>query len=101
MNQTDKQRLDRIEEKIDKLCDAVVSIARAEEKIHNLEEKVVTVWDSLDDLHTKFDELEDRLHAAEISAFRSKATISNIVRLGWIIIAAIVTAGIGTITMMK
>ena len=35
MNQNERARLDRIEEKIDKLCDAVVSIARAEEKIHN------------------------------------------------------------------
>ena len=60
MNQTDKQRLDRIEEKIDKLCDAVVSIARAEEKIHSLEEKVVTVWQSLDDAHTKLDEIDTK-----------------------------------------
>lgn len=101
MNSTEKTRLDRIEEKIDKLCDVVVSIARAEEKIHNLEEKTEAVWQSLDDMHTKFDELEDRLQKAEVSAFRSKATISNIVRLGWIIIAAIITAGIGAITMMK
>ena len=30
-----------------------------------------------------------------------KSTISNIVRLGWIVVAAVITAGIGTITMMK
>ena len=52
MNANERTRLDRIEEKIDKLADAVVSIARAEEKIHSLEEKVVTVWQSLDDAHT-------------------------------------------------
>ena len=33
MNANERTRLDRIEEKIDKLADAVVSIARAEEKI--------------------------------------------------------------------
>ena len=101
MNQNDKQRLDRIEEKIAKLCDAVVSIARAEEKIHNLEEKVVTVWDSLDDLHTKFDEIEERIRTAEVIISKSKDTISSIVKLGWIVIGALVTAGIGTIFMIN
>ena len=101
MNQNDKQRLDRIEEMIDKLCDAVVSIARAEEKIHNLEEKVVTVWDSLDDLHTKFDEIEERIRTAEVIISKSKDTISSIVKLGWIVIGALVTAGIGAIFMIN
>ena len=65
MNQTEKTRLDRIEEKIDKLADAVVSIARAEEKIHSLDEKVITIWSSMDDLHGKFDSLEERLREVE------------------------------------
>ena len=84
MNANERTRLDRIEE-----------------KIHSLEEKVVTVWQSLDDAHTKLDEIDDRLHAAEESVNATKSTISNIVRLGWIIIAAVITAGIGTITMMN
>lgn len=33
MNQTEKHRLDRIEEKIDKMTEAVIALARAEEKI--------------------------------------------------------------------
>ena len=41
MNKSENTRLDRIEEKIDKLAEAVISIARAEEKIHNLEEKTI------------------------------------------------------------
>tara|TARA_R100000005_G_C4975291_1_gene186889 strand:+ start:577 stop:882 length:306 start_codon:yes stop_codon:yes gene_type:complete len=101
MNANERNRLDRIEEKIDKLADAVVSIARAEEKIHSLEDKVVTVWQSLDDAHTKLDEIDDRLHAAEESVNISKSTISNIVRLGWIVVAAVITAGIGMITMIN
>ena len=32
------QRLDRIEEKIDQMADAIVALARAEEKIHTLTE---------------------------------------------------------------
>jgi len=34
---SDDSRLDRIEEKLDKLADAVIAIARAEEKLVNLE----------------------------------------------------------------
>jgi len=101
MNKNEGTRLDRIEEKIDKLCDAVVSLARAEEKIHSLEEKTVTIWQSIDDLHTKFDEMEERLRDAEVLLAKSKATISSVVQLGLIVIGAIVTAGIGAILMVN
>ena len=101
MNQNERARLDRIEEKIDKLCDAVVSIARAEEKIHNLEDKTVAVFESIDDLHQKFDDLEERVRGAEVIVETSKRTISSIVQLGWVIVGAIVTAGIGAIFMIK
>ena len=36
-NESNASRLDRIEEKLDKLTDAMVAMARAEEKIANLE----------------------------------------------------------------
>ena len=101
MNKNEGTRLDRIEEKIDKLCDAVVSLARAEEKIHSLEEKTVAIWQSIDDLHTKFDEVEERLRDAEVLLAKSKSTISSIVQLGLIVIGAIVTAGIGAILMVN
>ena len=83
------------------MAEAIISIARAEEKIHNLEEKVVTVWDSLDDLHTKFDEIEERIREAEVLITTSKNTISSIVKLGWIVIGALITAGIGTLFMIN
>ena len=38
MNQSDKTRLDRIEEKIDRMSEAVIALARAEEKIISLDE---------------------------------------------------------------
>ena len=101
MNKSENTRLDRIEEKIDKLAEAVISIARAEEKIHNFEEKTIAVWQSIDDLHNKFDEMEERLRDAEVLLAKSKQTISSIVNLGWIVIGAIVTAGIGAIIMVN
>ena len=83
------------------MAEAIISIARAEEKIHNLAEKGVTVWDSLDDLHTKFDEIEERIREAEVLITTSKNTISSIVKLGWIVIGALITAGIGTLFMIN
>jgi hypothetical protein len=37
-SQLNTQRLDRIEEKIDKLAEAMISLARAEEKISGLQD---------------------------------------------------------------
>jgi peptidoglycan hydrolase CwlO-like protein len=95
MNQTEKTRLDRIEEKIDKLADAVVSIARAEEKIHSLDEKVITIWSSMDDLHGKFDSLEERLREVESVTDDAKNKLQFISTLFWTIIAA-AAAGIAS-----
>lgn len=62
MNDTTNHRLDRIEEKLDKLATAMVSIARAEEKIasmqdfqHNQIERVNRLSVKLDDIEKKVD----------------------------------------------
>ena len=63
MPNTTNGRLDRIEEKIDQLASAMVSIARAEEKIasmqefqHNQIERVNRLSVKLDDIEKKVDE---------------------------------------------
>jgi len=63
MADTTNHRLDRIEEKLDKLATAMVSIARAEEKIaamqefqHNQIERVNRLSVKLDDIEKKVDE---------------------------------------------
>jgi|TARA_A100001015_G_scaffold126320_1_gene139981 chromosome segregation ATPase len=100
MNGDDRTRLDRIEEKIDKMTEAIVSLARAEEKIHSLEEKTVTTWQSIDDLHVKFDDIEDRLREAECILGEAKSTISGIVKFGWVVIGALVTGIVAAIFML-
>ena len=62
MDDTTNHRLDRIEEKLDKLAMAMVSIARAEEKIasmqdfqHNQIERVNRLSVKLDDIEKKVD----------------------------------------------
>lgn len=52
------QRLDRIEEKIDKLSDAVIAIARVEEKIVAIEGEKQDYWNRLNNHALKIDEHE-------------------------------------------
>ncbi|MAI05387.1 MAG: hypothetical protein CMA07_06715 [Euryarchaeota archaeon] len=63
MADTNQQRLDRIEEKIDKLSDAMISLARAEEKLiaieknnHNHFERMNKFSQKLDDIEKKVDD---------------------------------------------
>jgi hypothetical protein len=56
-------RLDRIEDKIDKLSVAMVSIARAEEKLANMEQKYVAQYDRMNRFSEKLDTIEDAVRA--------------------------------------
>lgn len=51
-------RLDRIEEKLDKLGDAMVSIARAEEKLIAMEQKHASQYDRMNRFSEKLDSIE-------------------------------------------
>ena len=58
MAETTNTRLDRIEEKLDKLADAMISLARAEEKIGNLQDDHNKQYDRINKLSAKLDEVE-------------------------------------------
>ena len=68
---TNAERLDRIEEKIDKLSDAIVSIARAD--------------------------LEDRLRKVEDITALASSELRVINKIFWIAMTALVTGGIAMI----
>lgn len=51
-------RLDRIEEKLDKLGDAMVSIARAEEKLIAMEQKHAAQYERMNRFSEKLDSIE-------------------------------------------
>ena len=87
---TNADRLDRIEEKIDKLSDAIVSIARAEEKISGLEQLTV-------DLHRKITDLEERLRKVEDITALASSELKVINKIFWIAITALLTGGIAMI----
>lgn len=58
MADTQSQRLDRIEEKIDKLSDAMISLARAEEKLIAIEKNNHANFERMNRFSQKLDELQ-------------------------------------------
>jgi len=81
---SDEQRLDRIEQKLDKLADAVVSLARMEERMLTLFKRM----DSHDGRITKTEE--------ELEDIRGKVGVNGQAlrfaeRVFWIVVAAGVT----------
>ena len=58
MAETTDTRLTRIESKLDKLADAMVSLARAKEKIGSLQEDHNKQYDRINKLSMKIDDIE-------------------------------------------
>tara|TARA_B100001093_G_scaffold514301_1_gene588034 strand:- start:1299 stop:1583 length:285 start_codon:yes stop_codon:yes gene_type:complete len=90
---TQTDRLDRIEIKLDKLSEAVVSLARAEEKIISMEKF----------MHQQMDqilEMGKRLEGVEQRVTTNASTINIINKLFWIVMAAAATA-ITTMLVMQ
>lgn len=61
MEESSVSRLNRIEEKLDKLTDAMVSMARAEEKINALNEDHDRMYQRLNKLSSKLDDIEKKV----------------------------------------
>ena len=61
MADSTNNRLDRIEEKLDKLADAMVSIARAEEKIASMQEFQQNQIERVNRLSVKLDDIEKKV----------------------------------------
>ena len=58
MADTTDTRLTRIEEKLDRLADAMISLARAEEKIESLQEDHNKQYERINKLSIKIDDIE-------------------------------------------
>lgn len=77
-----EHRLDKIEEKIDRLTDAMVSIARAEEKLAHMETQQSNHYDRMNKFSEKLDSIEEQV--------RDNATTVNLInKLFWVAIVAI------------
>ena len=83
------ERFDRLEKKIDKLSDAMVSLARTEEKIMAMEADRSNIIERLNRHSEKLDQLNDDVKE------NSRIT-ANITKATWMIVAAV----IGVLTKM-
>ena len=86
---TQAERMDRIEQKIDKLSEVLVQMARVEERLLNQEE---------DHKHLRKDisNLSDKVADMEKVVQKNQITVNIINRISWIIITGVV-GGFGTL----
>jgi|TARA_B100001094_G_scaffold331617_1_gene400603 tetrahydromethanopterin S-methyltransferase subunit G len=88
---TQTQRLDRIEEKIDRLSEAMISLARAEEKLIAIEKNNHNNFDRMNKFSAKLDDIEKKVddNARTVAIINkvvyaiSVAVIAGIVKYFW------------------
>jgi|TARA_B110000908_G_C10152124_1_gene401842 predicted GTPase len=89
---TQAHRLQRIEDKVDKLADAMISLARAEEKLIAIEKSNHNHYDRMNKFSGKLDEIEKKVDA-------NAHTVSIINKVVYLISAAIIAGVIKFIWM--
>ena len=78
-------RLDRIEDKIDKLAETVVSLARVEEKLIGLEKSNQFIIEQSAKHDAQTDEMDNRVTKLE-------GTVSTITKLFWYVVGSVIAA---------
>ena len=86
------ERINRIEEKLDKLAEAVVALARAEEKIQTLTSFSKQQSDMIYGLGERLTKVEELVHA-------NANTVGIINKIFWIIVSTSAIAITGMLTM--
>ena len=81
-------RLNRIEEKIDKLSDAMISLARAEEKLIAIEKNNHANYDRMNRFSIKLDNIEE-------IANDNARTINVIKKTFWLVLGAVAVGAAG------
>ena len=88
---SDEQRLDRIEQKLDKLADAVVSLAR-------MEERMLTLFKRMDTHDNRISKTEEDLDDLKSRVGTNGQTLRFAERVFWILLAAGVTFAFKTVS---
>lgn len=81
--ETINERFDKIEHKLDKLSDAMISLARTEEKMMAMEIDRKNTTERLNRHSEKIDELHDKVN-------ENTRITSNIVKITWMVVAGLV-----------
>lgn len=82
MAETNNTRLARIEEKLDRLADAMISIARAEEKLLSMEEKYNNQFQRMNKFSEKLDRIETQVQD-------NASTVKMINKLFWVAVVSV------------
>tara|TARA_Y100000033_G_scaffold36953_1_gene35848 strand:- start:163 stop:441 length:279 start_codon:yes stop_codon:yes gene_type:complete len=81
MAETTGTRLTRIEEKLDKLADAMVAMARAEEKIAALSDDHDKMYERINRLSQKIDDIEKIV-------LENQRSVQFMMKLFWVVVVA-------------
>lgn len=89
--ESNQKRLDRIEEKIDKLSDAMISLARAEEKLIAIEKNNHANYDRMNKFSEKLDVIENKVEdnartvgiINKVAVIVGTGVIGAIIKLFW------------------
>ena len=92
MAENTNSRLDRIEDKLDQLTEAMVAMARAEEKIANLQQDQMNMFDRMNKHSEKLDGIEKVCND-------NHRTICVINKLFWVVTVAVIGSIIAQIGM--
>lgn len=87
----DEQRLDRIEQKLDKLADAVVSLAR-------MEERMLTLFKRMDSHDGRISKTEEEVDDLKNRVGTNGQALRFAERVFWIVVAAGVTYAFKTVS---
>ena len=79
------QRLDRIEEKLDQMAQAIIALARAEEKISTLAEFNKQQSEQIQSLINRIDRVESLVNS-------NASTVNVINRIFWVILVGLISA---------
>jgi ribosome-binding ATPase YchF (GTP1/OBG family) len=79
------QRLDRIEEKLDQMAQAIIALARAEEKISTLAEFNKQQSEQIQSLINRIDRVEQLVNS-------NAQTVNVINKIFWVIIVGLISA---------
>lgn len=88
---SDQQRLDRIEEKIDKLSDAMISLARAEERLIAIEKQNFATYERMNKHSAKLDDIDERVT-------KNESTINIVNKVFWIVATFAIGAAVALST---
>ena len=81
MAYTTNTRLTRIEEKLDKLADTMISLARAEEKIESMSDEYQKQYERINRLSQKIDDIEKIV-------LDNQRTVQFMHKLFWVVVVA-------------